>query len=109
MFCNVAKRILCDIVRIHSPAPFQNAIWQKAERFLAAILASCLSTHCPMIGCHEALHMASVVQDIVERHVLNHPAIVLNPDWYRRAYHASTELAALYQDIGRASLLDRKP
>ena len=61
------------------------------------------------MGCHEALHMASVVQDIVERHVLNHPAIVLNPSWYRRAYHASTELAALYQDIGRASSLDRKP
>ena len=52
--------------------------------------------------------MAYVGQDILDRHLLTHPAIVLNPDWYRRASRAAGELAALYQDIGAVHLGGKK-
>lgn len=51
-------------------------------------------------GCHEALHTAYIMASMVEAHLLNHPAILLNPAWYRRASRAVHELAQLYQDIG---------
>lgn len=58
-------------------------------------------------GCHEALHTAYLMTEIVGQHLLGHPAIVLNPDWYRRASRAVSEIAALYQDIGGAAPVAR--
>lgn len=59
-------------------------------------------------GCHEALHTAHLMTDIVERHLLTHPAILLNADWYRRAHRAVHEIGTLYQEIGSAEPAKRK-
>lgn len=59
-------------------------------------------------GCHEALHTAHLMADTVEGHILNHPAIVLNAAWYRRAHRAVHEIAALYQEIGSLHSPDRE-
>lgn len=53
-------------------------------------------------GCHEALHSCHVMLSIIESHLANHPAILLNADWYRRVARATDELAKLYQEIGAA-------
>jgi hypothetical protein len=56
------------------------------------------------MGCHEALHMANLMADTLDRHLLNHPAIVLNASWYARVWRACNELGALYQEIGDAHI-----
>ncbi len=52
------------------------------------------------VGCHEAMHLASVVMDTVDRHLCDHPAVLSNPDWYRLADEAQTALFNLYQAMG---------
>lgn len=59
-------------------------------------------------GCHEALHLAHVFVGLIDRELLNHPAVLLNPDWYARVSRACGELADLYQAIG-AEHLEKLP
>ncbi|MBT1154352.1 hypothetical protein J1C56_01975 [Aminobacter anthyllidis] len=58
------------------------------------------------MGCHEALHMASVYADDVYSRLAEHPAVILNPDWFRLAMEAGDRLFALYQAIGAVHLAD---
>lgn len=51
-------------------------------------------------GCHEALHMASVVGDMVDTQLLSHPAIIANPEWFAKAEAAAKACYDLYQAIG---------
>ncbi|MBN9055226.1 MAG: hypothetical protein J0H80_15980 [Rhizobiales bacterium] len=51
-------------------------------------------------GYHEALHVASMLADIVSTQLLNHPAILLDSDLYRRTHGIQVELLELYQAIG---------
>lgn len=63
------------------------------------------STYLPgSFGCHEALHIASVACDFVEKHVCDHPAIVLNAEWRALADKAVAALCELYQAIGKEHL-----
>jgi hypothetical protein len=51
-------------------------------------------------GCHEALHMASVLSSTVDRELLEHGAILARPEWFALANQAVEALFALYQAIG---------
>jgi hypothetical protein len=55
-------------------------------------------------GCHEALHLASVIERLVEQDLAEHPAVVLKPRWFQLASRASDALAELYQEIGKVHL-----
>ena len=44
--------------------------------------------------------MANMLADTIDRQLLTHPAILLNPHWYARVWRACDELGALYQKIG---------
>lgn len=55
-------------------------------------------------GCHEALHMASVAVDLVDRALLEHPAIADVPEWKALADKAHQALFDLYQAIGEKHL-----
>lgn len=55
-------------------------------------------------GCHEALQMASVFAELVDRRLCGHQAIKLNPEWLALAEKAATALADLYQSIGSVHL-----
>jgi hypothetical protein len=55
-------------------------------------------------GCHELLDRTSLVADMLERHLLAHPACVANPAWYAMAEQAATTLRELYQQIGARHL-----
>lgn len=57
-------------------------------------------------GCHEALHTASIVMNLVDERLCEHPAILANPDWYRLASEAHTALYNLYQAIGARHIGD---
>lgn len=56
------------------------------------------------IGFHEATHTASIVLDLLDQHLLRHPAITANPEWFRYASRASEALFNLYQSMGAAQL-----
>lgn len=62
--------------------------------------APMISTAPGSFACHEAMHMASVLQAMVDKHLCEHPAIVANDDWFTRATEISTNLYFLYQAIG---------
>lgn len=51
-------------------------------------------------GAHEALHMASVFADMVDRHLCEHPTVVANEAWTALANRAADALHDLYQAIG---------
>ncbi|WP_242219429.1 hypothetical protein [Shinella zoogloeoides] len=55
-------------------------------------------------GCHEALHTASVMADNIGRHLLEHPAILLDAEFYALASKAHSALFDLYQVIGAKHL-----
>jgi hypothetical protein len=59
-------------------------------------------------GCHEALHLTSVLINLIERELVEHPAIQAHPGWRDRANSAVNELASLYQEIGGVHL-DAEP
>lgn len=58
------------------------------------------------LGCHEALHAASIALDLVERQVLDHPSVVFQKEWYALAVAAHQSLFDLYQLIGGAHIPD---
>ncbi|WP_430440689.1 hypothetical protein [Shinella sp.] len=55
-------------------------------------------------GCHEALHVASMLTEITSTQLLAHPTILLDSDFYRRANDIHAALFDLYQAIGEKHL-----
>ena len=55
-------------------------------------------------GCHEALHLTSVLAGLVEEQLVGHPAVQMDPQWRRKAEQAARLLHELYQDIGSKHL-----
>src|SRR3954465_8289628 len=51
-------------------------------------------------GCHELLDRTALLSDMLERHLLGHPACVANPGWYQLAEQAAAALRELYQQVG---------
>jgi hypothetical protein len=51
-------------------------------------------------GCHEALHMALVLSELVAERLGEHPAVRRDPAWKALADRASDALYDLYQAIG---------
>jgi hypothetical protein len=60
-------------------------------------------------GCHELLDRTSMLADMLEAHLLSHPACVANPDWYRLAEQATAALRELYQQVGAEHLAAEEP
>ncbi|MDX3929363.1 MAG: hypothetical protein QHC90_26620 [Shinella sp.] len=58
-------------------------------------------------GRHEAMHTASIILDLVDQHLLKHPAIVGNAEWFRLSSRAGEALFNLYQAMGSAEI-DRR-
>ncbi len=55
-------------------------------------------------GCHEALHMACVLAEMVDTHLCEHPAVQRVPEWKALADRAAEALHDLYQAIGTQHL-----
>jgi hypothetical protein len=55
-------------------------------------------------GCHELMDRASMLAEMLERHLLTHPACVAEPQWYALADRAATALRELYQQVGSEHL-----
>lgn len=59
-------------------------------------------------GCHKLLDRVSLLSDMAERYLLEHPACVAHPGWYALAERAAAALRELYQQVG-AEHLDAEP
>ncbi len=58
---------------------------------------------CPgTLGCQEALHLAQVFGALVERELAEHPAVLMNRDWFVLAGRACDALHELHRAIGLA-------
>ena len=57
-------------------------------------------------GCHEAMHTTSLMLDMTDDHLLQHPAILGDPEFYRLAGEVHEAFFALYQAIGEKHLAD---
>ncbi|MEF0940793.1 hypothetical protein [Rhizobium sp. BR 362] len=57
-------------------------------------------------GCHEAMHTTSLMLDMTDDHLLQHPAILADPEFYRLAGEVHEAIFALYQAIGEKHLAD---
>jgi hypothetical protein len=55
-------------------------------------------------GCHELLDRVALLSDILERHVLGHPACMASPQSYALAEKAAAALRELYQHVGAEHL-----
>jgi hypothetical protein len=55
-------------------------------------------------ACHELLDRTALLADMLERHLLAHPACVANPEWYLLAEQAASALHELYQRVGAEHL-----
>ena len=60
-------------------------------------------------GCHELLDRAALLADLLERHILTHPACVTRPEWYLLAERAAEALHALYQQVGAEHVEAEEP
>jgi hypothetical protein len=60
-------------------------------------------------GCHELLDRTAVLTDMLERHLLAHPACVARPEWYLLVEQAATALRELYQQVGAEHLAANEP
>jgi hypothetical protein len=60
-------------------------------------------------GCHELLDRTALLDDLLERHLLGHPACVARPDWYQLAERAAAALRELYQRVGAEHLTAEEP
>ena len=50
-------------------------------------------------GAHEFLDRVSVVADFIDRTLLDHPACILNPEWFSAASRLVEVLGDLYQAV----------
>ncbi len=55
-------------------------------------------------GCHELLDRTLILAEAIEQQLVDHPACLLNPEWYALADRAANALQKLYQKIGAESL-----
>ncbi len=55
-------------------------------------------------GCHELLDRTALLTDMLERHLLSHPACIARREWYLLAEQATAALRELYQQIGAEHL-----
>jgi len=53
---------------------------------------------------HEALDRAFIIYKMVEDRLLDHPVLVRNPEWAKKAKTASDELFELYERISEEFL-----
>ncbi|MFQ5732874.1 MAG: hypothetical protein ACE5KM_13085 [Planctomycetaceae bacterium] len=53
-------------------------------------------------GGHELLDRVSIVMELLESRVVDHPACLRDPAWYQQAEQAAELLRELYQQIGAA-------
>jgi hypothetical protein len=60
-------------------------------------------------GCHELLDRTALLAEMLERHILSHPACIARSEWYLLAEQAASALRLLYQQVGAEHLGEDKP
>ena len=55
-------------------------------------------------GCHEAFHTINVLMNTFQNEVYEHPTIVSNKKWFKRADKIIGEMYDLYKSIGQVHI-----
>lgn len=55
-------------------------------------------------GCHELLDRLALVSEVIETHIMEHPACVQNADWHALASRLAAKLGDLYQNVAAKHL-----
>ena len=77
----------------------------QLRQLIAESGEDCLEEYRPgSVGCHELLDRTALLADMLERHILGHPACIARQDWYLLAEQAAAGLRELYQQIGAEHL-----
>ncbi|MCC6421201.1 MAG: hypothetical protein IT429_23440 [Gemmataceae bacterium] len=93
-----------------SPADVERARLCQASELATASGAGWADAYRPgSPGCHELLDRTAMFAEMLERHLVDHPACVANPEWYRLAEQAAAALRELYQQIGAEHLGGEAP
>lgn len=50
-------------------------------------------------GCHEAMHVTHLVVDLLERELVTHSAVLLDPYWYEKVREAQALLYSAYSRV----------
>ncbi len=61
------------------------------------------------VGCHELLDRTSMLADMVEQYLVEHPACTGRPEWHALAERAAAALHELYQKVGAEHLTAGEP
>jgi orotate phosphoribosyltransferase len=56
-------------------------------------------------GQHEVVHAASIIVNMIESHIMNHPAVEANPRWMYLAEKALEAMMAVYQETATNTAL----
>ncbi|MDI7864074.1 hypothetical protein MRS76_19175 [Rhizobiaceae bacterium n13] len=56
------------------------------------------------LGCHEALHAASLLMDLIDNRLTEHPAVALNAEWHKLAMVAQAAVCDLYRAINEVHM-----
>lgn len=99
-------RITADALSDPDAQPTDELMRRKGTKFRnRAMLPPLATDYDPgSFGCHEALHTAGVVMDLVETSLVDHPAIGGRPEWHELATKAHKALFDLHQAIGAEHL-----
>lgn len=82
---------------------------QEADELTAELGEGWVKANRPgTAGCHELLDRTALLADMLERHVLAHPACIANPQWYRLAGQAVAKIRDLYQQVGAEHLAEEE-
>jgi hypothetical protein len=97
-------------VRSQNPHDIEKERHREAEELSAEYGKAWTEGYQPgSAGCHELLDRTALVADMLERHVLAHPACVARPEWYLLAEQAAEVLRELYQQVGAEHLAVPSP
>lgn len=55
-------------------------------------------------GCHEAFHISNMIVEMIQRELLEHSAVLLDPEWYGLVQEAQHSLYQAYLHAGRLHL-----
>jgi hypothetical protein len=55
-------------------------------------------------GCHEAFHVSHMIVELIQKELLEHSAVLLDPEWYAQVAEAQDSLYQAYLHAGRFHL-----
>jgi hypothetical protein len=53
------------------------------------------------MGCHEAFHVSNMIVEMIQKELIEHSAVLIDPEWYALVQEAQDSLYQAYLHAGR--------